>query len=362
MRSVILQNDQNDFNPMIPIILQTQRGRDLTFITNHNNFYGEQQYNPMSSLRDAQMLEMNQCLMQANMMLLEQRKINAVLLEASLKQIGDGRQVNNLQIESKEEETDGRIKRIGVDVVDAEYVVEDSSETKPINSNKEKEKMVGENTNSKDTPALNKIWDSIGKQLKNDNAPPYYLEGNITGTVPGKVVFAPIIFTVRNPIWRDRVRYIMREVYYNKNTRTFRRKENQENNLSVIVVLYNSKVEPVEIVVISRIELRDFMRSSANTSSISANGANTAISLNKLVFSMSKTFKISLSHYFHTEEPILDDNTPKVLSREGNTEYMADIVRVKPVFSFSKKEQCYSISTYNTSIFRKSIFEIDNIC
>jgi hypothetical protein len=347
---------------MIPIILQTQRGRDLTFITNHNNFYGDQQYNPMASLRDAQMLEMNKCLMQANLLLLEQRKINEVLLEASLKQIEDGRQSNNLQIENKEADADGIKKCIGGDIVDTEYVIEDSDDISSVNSNKEKEEMAEETVGKKASPELTRIWDSIGKQLKNDNTPPYYLEGSITGTVPGNVIFAPVIFTVRNPIWRDRVRYIMREVFYNKNTRTFRRKENQENNLSVIVVLYNNKVEPVEIVVISQIGLKDFMKSSVNASSILGNDINTTVSINKLVSFMTKTFKLGFSHYFHTVEPILNEDTPKVLSRDGNTEYMADIVHIKPVFSFTKKEQCYSMDTYKSSIFMKSIFNLENIC
>jgi hypothetical protein len=355
-----MQDDQNDFNPMIPIILQSERGRDLTFITNHNNnYYGNQQFNPMASMRDIQMLEMNRCLIEANALLLEQRKVNAVLLKASLQQLKDGSNQNNLQIENKEAVADGEIKQIDMDV---EFVVEDSAVPEKTIINKEKEKMmeVGSELEEKTLQRIKAIKESVEKQIKSNDVPPYYIESNIAGNTPGGVISAPVIFTPRTNIWRDRVRYIMKEMYYNEKTNSFRRKENQENDLSAVVVLYNTKITPVEIVVISQMKMKDFLDKDIDLSGVHISpNSTTHTSMNKLVNIVSKAFALGLRYYYQTAEPVITGDTAKVLIREGDDGFMADIVRLKPVFSFSKTEQIYSLGTYRNSVFKVSIVNFE---
>jgi hypothetical protein len=319
--------DNNDFN----------RGRDLTFIT--HNHYGMGNNMMQQNSQQMQMIAMQQALFTTQALLIEQRK--SFMKEA--RQLLETQ--NNLNPVGAIEDKNNEVKAIA-----AEYEIVNDEQQK----NDEKIIVKENKMDRVDEQEKREIFKSIDKQMSSNNEPPYFLQGSVSGTQEGMIITAPIIFTLRNNIWRDRVRYVMKEYYYDSQTHELKREKNQENNSMVVILFYNAKKEPIELLVIHEISLEDYLDKDNCITYILAN--NNSVIIRKLLTLIKDTFDLSTLHRCHIiAEPIINnDNAPFLLNNSDNG-FLADMIKIKPVLSFGKKEQCISVYTYNKFIYQDII-------
>jgi hypothetical protein len=341
------------FPVLVPLELRGGRG-DLTIIQHHYNFNNNPFINNGPNMGNSQMmmLEMNRAMIETQRLLLEQRKID--LFESTTKAALGQAHGDSPGIEYKGgKEEDNIITHNKNDkAIEGTYEIVDENK-QPNNQGEEKVKM--ENHIEEETK-LDEINKSISRQIKSDSEPPYFVEGKIVGITEGSIVFAPVVFTVLNEIWRDRVRYIMRECYYDNTLKSIKRLKNQSNESAVIVILYNSKIEPVEMLSISQLGIKEYMCNRVEFNELK-NTDLTILSLNRLVNTVIKSFGIKLTNYFHLYEPCIKEDTPYVLIQKDNNAFKADAVRLKPVLSFDKKEQLVSFDTYCRSIISRGYIQ-----
>jgi hypothetical protein len=181
------------------------------------------------------------------------------------------------------------------------------------------------------------IRNSIERQIASNEAVPFVMECSSPGTVEGKILWAPVVFTVRNGFWRSRVRYIMQENYYDKASKAIIRQENQQNDNAVIVVFYNKKKEPVEILAVIKLgnAEEDYMYFSYDDKGLC-----------KLVNTVVKIFDLGLKNFNVFLEP--DTSNPSIpdIVYGNDGECAADLIKIKPVLSFAKKEQVMTAQMY----------------
>jgi hypothetical protein len=339
--------DGSMYSPMAIVPAGPKNYEGLTII--HHNYFGNGQNNPYQDTTAMQMLEMQNAMLQTRMLLEEQRKVQA-LLGNSMRAIGEAH-LNTVGIEDN-----GKIKNSNRltdmrDAIDGVYeIVED-----------DKEKLIEEEKNMsgiEQSERLTVIRESISQQIKSDKEPPFFVEGKVTGLVENSEIFAPVIFTIRNNLWRPRVRHIIKEYYHDKNTGFLKKAPNQSNNDGVIVILYSSKMEPIEIIVISRVSLLTYTGDDEVFARYHAKD-NNMLGFNKLINTTVKSFGIGLKNYHHLYEPTIDSSDiPQVLmAQQSKDSFKADIMTFIPVLSFAKKEQSVILETYNRAIFRGNVKE-----
>jgi hypothetical protein len=206
-----------------------------------------------------------------------------------------------------------------------------------------------------DGKQFKQISNSLEKQIDSMNAIPTVLELTASGSKEGVNIFAPVIFTIRNQIWRDRTRYIMKEYFSDKKQKIVIPKQNQENPPCAIVVLHNKEKKPVDIVVIMQMELEHYLADDESFSnhyeSIKYNSGNSFIA-SRLVNLIARDFSIDFNDYHLIFEPIIDsDKTPSILNYKGCDDMAADVIRVKPVLSFVRDIQAITVGTYVSRYF-----------
>jgi hypothetical protein len=295
------------------------------------------------------MLEMQKAMLETRLLLAEQRNFQEKI-SSSMRALGEA-YLNTAKIEDNKVKDCNKLTDMR-DAIDGVYEIVDEDTVKPIEEEKDM-------SNIEQSEKLAVIAESISNQIKMDNTEPFFVEGKVTGPSEDTIVFSPIIFTVRNRLWRARVRHVLKSYYFDTTTNSLKIAKKQLNDDAVTVVLYNSKLEPVEIVVISIVPLATYICSDEAFGSVVKRDV-TMISLNKLVNTVAKSFGLKLKYYHHLYEPELkSSNTPKVLTPEDITEehYKADIMTFTPVLSFDVKEQSVIFETYNRAIFKRQIRE-----
>jgi hypothetical protein len=137
----------------------------------------------------------------------------------------------------------------------------------------------------------------------------------------------------------------MKEYYYDNKSKKLRKENNQENNSMAVVVLYNSNKVPVEVVVIYQLELKEYLNDAKNDNKLSGKYFEAINMISKFIPVVMESFGINLEKYFVICEPVIDSNTPVVIdSQEGNM--LADLVKIKPVLSFTKDDQRISVRLF----------------
>jgi hypothetical protein len=142
----------------------------------------------------------------------------------------------------------------------------------------------------------------------------------------------------------------MKEYFLDNRTNILKRENNQENDNMAIVILNDSSKTPVELLVIYQVPLATYLYAHNDDNSINQVFKKNIV--HKLVTLLIDSFSLSslLDRYFIIGEPALDnDKVPFVLN---NSEYntLADLIKIKPVLSFGKKEQYVAITTYQDFI------------
>jgi hypothetical protein len=148
----------------------------------------------------------------------------------------------------------------------------------------------------------------------------------------------------------------MKDYYYDNNIESIKHFKNQSNENAVIVILYNSKKEPIELVTISHLELKEYTATREEFIEFK-NSDVTILSLNRLVNKVIKSFNLGLTHYFHLYEPKIDMETPRIIMQKDNNAFKADAVKLKPVLSFCKKDQLITFDTYCRSIVNRGFIQ-----
>jgi hypothetical protein len=321
--------------PLLPFMHNPQ----LTFISNHN--YGNAgMQNPFMTgpMQIAQLNSIQQGLVQTQKLLLEQRKVTLAIAQEAQRLLGNADQkAEAIQIENKN--YDVKKESIVNNAIDASYEI--------IQEEKEKPKMT-----EKEDETYEKILQSIKRQADNNRELPYILRGTVNES-DERVIASPIIFTVRNELWRERVRFALKESCYDAKTDSFYREPNQINWDAVFVLLYTDKRDPEEILLICPFEVKQYLYPDDVFKSIVDNFFLT--DLEKLLIIIKKKFDIALNHYFFILEPIIDDKSPYVLSKKDDKSMKADIIKIKPVFSFKVKEQRITFDTAYRSVMHKKL-------
>jgi hypothetical protein len=324
-------------------------GKDLTFISN-NYYLGQnpmQQNNPMMN-NNLQMIEMQRAMLQTQMLLFEQRR----LLQGVITSEGNKRQQlhsnENLQIEHSETIIQNNKND---KIIDVNYkIIEDDKTTK------EEEKEAMGNT-IEEEEKYKDIQKSLTEQINSNKTVPYLVNGKLQGSTEGSIIYSPIVFTVRNTIWRDRVRFAVQNINTNHKDKFRKEYDNQENLPSVIVVLHNANKIPVEILAITQIDLEIYSDNISIFKSFVSKEDSSEPLLNNLVNVITNSFGIkNLSQYFQIFEPCIESSDiPPVIMAKDDTGMLSDVMRIKPVLSFGKKEQLITFGTYSRAIFKRYV-------
>jgi hypothetical protein len=319
------------------------RSRDLTIITHHHHYGNNMMPNSAGIMPLLQAAQMQEALMATQTLLLEQRNFTKALVRETQRLLDSKENdVSSAVIE------DMRDKKSLIsnhqNVEDALYeILEDKRQLNEEKSNLKEKEMSSKGIDEEMKKNLIAIEKSIEKQLHFDNEPPFTLYGKVPGMLENGIICAPVIFTIRNDIWRDRVRYIIQNHYYNNNTGRLEFEKNQENNNMAVVVLYNSKKEPIELLVIYQISLETYLFKMHEQFSDIKRMIDVIVDRTIKIFNL-----IHLDKYFIIFEPRITNKTPLVINKTG--EMLGDLIKIKPVLSFSRKEQRFSLKTYLDNI------------
>jgi hypothetical protein len=201
---------------------------------------------------------------------------------------------------------------------------------------------------NKEEPAFY-IKNSIRKQIENERQLPYTIKGCAKGTKENMIVSAIVVFTIRDDFWRDRVRHVMKKLYLNSHDGVIKL-PNQQNRLSVIVVLFNKDIRPIEIIAIVQDTLENYL-SEEGIWSNNERCKEEIFSIESIINSICTNYNIPLNNFHIMIEPELSNASPFVLTYKGDVGITADLIKIRPVLSFKRDEQRITIDTYNRSLF-----------
>jgi hypothetical protein len=302
--------------------------RDLVIVHNHENPYRDG--NAFNN-GGAQMVQLLAAVVAEQRVLLEEHRTmrNEALKLAEMviteKNNLIGTEKENLQIADN--------SNVNIQADNASYEILDG----------ENKEMANEVSNS------DRIKNSILGQIQSGRRLPYYAEGRAKGMKENMIIFAPIVFTIRDDFWRDRVRCIIKKDYADSNG-GMRRLPNQQNNPAVIVVLYNKNIYPIEIIAVIQDSLESYL-SEEGIQTQSGKYREKIFSIESIIYHMRNNYNIKLHDFHIMIEPELKDAPPFVLIHKGNTGITADLIKIRPVLSFTKEEQRIAIETYKRSLF-----------
>jgi hypothetical protein len=276
-----------------------------------------------------QTMALQMVMMQTQKLLLEQKRIATAIAQEEHKLLQSDVKPNVNEIEYKP--------------IEASYeIVHETEEDKKMTINTDTDKSSNNEM----------IIESIKRQIANDKEVPYIMQGRLTVS-EDEVVVSPVVFTVRNDLWRERVRYALKESYYNEEANTLIREEKQTNNDSVFVILYNAKCEAVEMLMIGKIPINQYCRTDKDVNNFSSIYNQVFGDLKHLALVIKNNFNIPLDHYFAVIEPELTKKSPYVIAKYDDKSMMADVMKIKPLLSLDIKEQRITFDTYYRGIFRE---------
>jgi hypothetical protein len=331
----------------LPVFVPGARGGDLTIIQNFQcdpRMIQQQMY-------ANQQQEAVQAMMIGQRLMLERMELQNAAMRQRLTLSQKGIDEHVQQLEDKQSPQTHKTPSS----IDVPYeIIDEGKETKaspelPGENVQEEENMV-------DGKQFKQISDSLEKQIASMNAVPVVFELTADGSTENVNTFSPVIFTIRNQIWRDRTRYIMKEYFSDKKRKVVVPKQNQENPPCTIVVLHNKEKKPVDIVVIMQMEMDHYLSDDESfinhSQSIKYFSGKTFI-VSRLVNLIVRDFSIDFKHYHLIFEPIIDnEKTPAILNHQQTDDSMAaDVIRIKPVLSFSRDIQAITVGTYVSRYF-----------
>jgi hypothetical protein len=145
------------------------------------------------------------------------------------------------------------------------------------------------------------------------------------------------------------------------NKKHLKKKANQQNDSTVIVVLYNNKKQPVEILAITQIDFDTYISDDLEFTSYIESKANFMI--DNLVHFAIKTFGINNLNKFSTlYEPIVGEDYDKkpilITKRKSEFTFLADTMKVKPVLTYGKKDLRIALDIFRRAIRVRNIHRI----
>jgi hypothetical protein len=289
------------------------------------------------SIQQSQLLALQEGLINTQRMLIEQRELNIVIAKEARRLIENakGGNDNPIQIEDKNKNS----RSIQPDeVIDAQYeIIEETKENTIVES--------------KELETRNDILESVARQAKDDRELPLNRRATISVS-ENETVSAPIIFTVRNELWRSRSQYMIKEACYDGKTNSLIRINNQVNPDCAIIYLYTDKKEPEEILLIVSVTLNQYLYSDERFDSIVENNVSID-NMEHLIIFTNKKFNLNIDHYYLILEPVVNSESPYVLSKNQDKSMKADIIRITPVLSFVKSQRITFDTYYRSVIYRK---------
>jgi hypothetical protein len=325
-------------------------GGDLHFTT---HVHGNNQFaqNPMGNVMlQQQMTLMQQAMVQNQVLLEEQRRLQEELTQNSVKRLkaysNDIRQLlTELATDKGDIPTTPLIDNIPdktihlgkpQGVIDAPFeIIKEEEPNKVKKETKDKGEEILDNIEIKELEIYEAIQKSLTKQINSDDEPPYYVKLNIDSN--DNKAELPVIFAVRNDCWRKKVRFVLREMY--KGVKPS----------SILTVLYNGEKEAVEIIMITKMAIDEY---TGNYDTFEKCILNTNISLyRKQIVLVCKDIGISsLRHFYVLFEPEIDNNTPMLLTNNEDGHYLADHIKIMPVFTSVREVQRICIDLYQRSV------------
>jgi hypothetical protein len=343
------------FKSLMPLLATAP---EITLIQNYNYGNGMPSGNNMQ-MTHVQLAAIQEGVLNAQNMLLEQRRINQaiaqeasrLLIEArkellqSKDNLIDSKNKITAQIENKSESGE-KIKTNDAIDVSYEIIKKDEEEKK---MEKKEESDVTSNGNGKI------IIESIESQMKSDKQPPHLMMGRVVES-EGRTISTPIVFTIRNGIWRSRVRYAIKQYCYEEESGKFYREPSQINGEGVFVVFFNGKKEADEILLICPIDMPAYCSEDSEFNSFVENFNELYLpDFERLFLVIKKNFNIALNHYYLVFEPLLGKAPPYVISKKNDLSMKADVMSIRPIFSYCVKDQRITFSSYNRAVKRKKI-------
>jgi hypothetical protein len=197
------------------------------------------------------------------------------------------------------------------------------------------------------------VYASLDKQKKSDNVPAYVIEIEKPVGDTDAIIFAPVIFTVRNASWRERVRKTLLDTVDLVDKRKLRvvRRESQIHPPVLIILLFDGAHNVIEAIALHHIDMENytsiipFKDGTEEIYSAFFKGPFQPIVM-PIINEVSRKYDIPMTKWFFQFEPYFEKDCPALVKADEETCSTSDPISIVPLFWFEKKIQFISPELY----------------